>query len=45
MDDILLADSNESTLQRMSNEAKGILPYGGLQIVLEKYKEEILLIT
>jgi hypothetical protein len=28
--DISLADSNEDTLERISNEAKRLLPYGGL---------------
>ena len=33
MDDILLSDSNEYTLERMFEEVKKVLPKGGLQIV------------
>ena len=37
VDDILLADSNVDTLEKMFEEVKKILPCWGLQIVPEKH--------
>ena len=45
MDDFSLSDSNKDTLESMFKEVKKVLPRWGLQIVPEKFKEEILLIT
>lgn len=45
MDDILLADSNVDNLERRFEEVNKILTCWGLQIVPEKYNEDILLIT
>jgi hypothetical protein len=44
MNDILLADSNGFTLERMFNEAKRILPFGVYKLLQKKIEEEILLI-
>lgn len=44
MKDVLLADSDTGNLQKMFNEVKRILSCLGLQIAVEIYNTEVLLI-
>lgn len=41
MDDVLLADSEAVTLEKMFSETKRRLPYWGLQIASEKKKQSV----